>query len=83
MKDISVEWVEEVPPSKRGRPSLYDPIIEEVLKTGKVARIESTEGRMNALAQSLRVKYGDEPVLVNARTLEDGYFVFVSRKGKK
>lgn len=80
MTDISVDWVEEVPGPK-GRSSKYDPIAEQVRSTGKVARIEATEKTMPTIATALRSRYDD--LQINQRKQEDGFFVYISKKGNK
>ncbi len=82
MTDISVEWVEEVPTVRHARTSPYDPIVEQVVESGQVAKIETTKKSMNSVAQNLRSRFKDEPVEISARTLEDGNYVFIARKGK-
>lgn len=80
MSGINYELVDEVP--ERLKPSSqYDPVADAVRKTGRVAKITSSENSLHTLANRLRGRYPD--LEVKARTAEDGYFVFISPQPKE
>lgn len=77
LPNIDYEMVDEIP--ERMKPSSqYDPVADTVRKTGRVAKITSSEGSLHTLASRLRGRYPD--LEIKARTTEDGFFVFISPK---
>lgn len=77
--EIQVDWVSEIPKQERAkRPNPYDPIIEQVRATGKIAKIASTKKAASNRAQLLRQRHPDISTAV--RTYGDEAFIFVSRK---
>lgn len=84
-QSIPVEWVEEIPP-RSTRISPYDAIADEVRAKGKVAKVATTEGSLNTLANRLRDRFKD--LTVAARTVKgtgdepDQFFVYISLPGK-
>lgn len=81
MAEVMFELVDEVPDSKRRRASQYDNMADQVRKTGKVARISSTQKAMSSVAQALKKRYPDLDAYT--RTLDDGFFVFLAQKESK
>ena len=74
MSGIDYEMVDEIP--ERMKPaSQYDPVADMVRKTGRVAKITSSEGSLHTLANRLRTRYED--LDVKARTTGGGHFVFI------
>lgn len=76
---IDFDLVDEVP--EKLRPSPYDPVVAAVRETGKIARVATTRGSLHTLANRLRKRYVD--LEVEARTTEDGFYVYLSRKETK
>jgi hypothetical protein len=75
MADVEYELVDGIPERMRERHSQYDPVADVVRKTGRTARITSSEGSLHTLANRLRGRYQD--LNIKARTTEEGFFVFI------
>lgn len=80
MTNISVEWVKEIPASKKQRGSKYDAIADRVRAKGGIARIEAeSQKQMSNIVTTLRSRFKD--LKAASRTIPgEGFFVYLSRR---